>query len=164
MCSVSRYVYFVSLFSLTSFTSKSPFYRRAKWEPQWLSKASAAAQLLRVGRQGPGLPRSAGFRGQSIPALDGLPARGRAGSPGTPGRAASVRCAGKRELARNFLGQLQGGLLGSKGYRVAGSCPPPFSSPGISQPCAFLESVSCAVFCGHQEFSLKPVAPTSVSS
>ena len=70
--------------------------------------------------------------------------------------AASVRRAGKRELARNFLEQLQGRLLGSQGDGVAGSCLPPFSSPGLSQLCAFLESISCAVFCGHQEFPLKP--------
>lgn len=67
-----------------------------------------------------------------------------------------MECAGKRELARNFLDQLQGRLLGSQGYRVAGSCLPPFSSRGLSQPRAFLESVSCAVFCGHQELPLKP--------
>lgn len=133
---------------------------------------SAATRLPRVGlgpeSQRPDYQVALDAGEWSIPGLP--PERGQEEGKSLLSKRPGERLAGlrpqrteKRELARNFLGQLQGRLLGSKGYRVAWALPPS-SFPGTSQPCTFLESVSCAVFCGHWEFALKPMAPTSVSS
>lgn len=95
-----------------------------------LSKTSVVTQLLRVGR---GCPDCQGQPGSgnaaSRPVSQRSPACLMQLLPRNAQRAASVQCALKRDIARNFLGQLQGELLRSTGYRVAG----PASQPLLPQ-------------------------------